>query len=386
MGGYIMIKIIDLFCGTGGFSKGFENSTKTQFKVILGIDILKDSIATFKVNHKGAIGLCADINKIKKSSLVTDYKIGKDSIDLIIGGPPCQGFSSIRPFRSINDNDPRNNLYLSFVSFVDFFRPKMFIMENVVGLATHKGGETIEIIQNTFFSLGYETEWKILNAANYGVPQKRERLIILGAIKGAEISFPKPSHYFNGKTIGYKMKEKLVTATNDLFSNSLNSTITVKDAISDLPKISSGEEAKRYTNKPFTQYQKERRKENIQLTLHKSTEHSETMLEIIKFSGSSINDLPTGLVSSGFSTSYSRLNYNEPSVTLTVNFVHPASNKCIHPTQHRALTPREGARIQSFDDDFIFIGSRTNIVKQIGNAVPPLLGKAIADEISYYIQ
>jgi DNA (cytosine-5)-methyltransferase 1 len=377
-----MVRIIDLFCGTGGFSKGFENSAKTQFKVILGIDILQDSVATFKANHKDAIGLCADINKVKKSTLITDYKIAKDSIDLIIGGPPCQGFSSIRPFRSINDNDPRNNLYLSFVSFVDFFKPKMFIMENVVGLATHKNGETIEIIQNTFFSRGYETEWKILNAANYGVPQKRERLIIFGVIKGAKIHFPEPTYYFNGKTVGYKKKEKLVTANNDLFTNSLKPTITIKDAINDLPEINSGEEAIKYTYKPFTEYQRERRKNNDKLTLHKSTVHSESMLEIIKLSGTSINDLPVGLVSSGFSTSYSRLNYDEPSVTLTVNFVHPASNKCIHPIQHRALTPREGARIQSFDDDFVFIGSRTNIAKQIGNAVPPLLGKAIADEIA----
>jgi DNA (cytosine-5)-methyltransferase 1 len=376
-----MTTIIDLFCGTGGFSKGFENSQSGKFKVILGIDILKDSIATFRANHKDAIGLCADINRIKKSQLINDYKIDKNSVDLIIGGPPCQGFSSIRPNRSVNENDPRNNLYLSFVSFVDFFRPKMFIMENVVGLATHKNGETIEIIQSTFKNIGYETEWKILNAASYGVPQKRERLIIMGVEKGAKIYFPEPTHYFNGKTIGYKFKDKLISTACDLFTKNIKPTVTIRDAIDDLPEIESGEEAINYLYPPKTVYQRLRRKNNETLLLHKATDHSPEMLEIIKQSGSSINALPKGLVNSGFSTCYSRLTYDEPSVTLTVNFVHPASNKCIHPSQNRALTPREGARIQSFDDDFIFVGSRTKIVKQIGNAVPPLLGEAIANSI-----
>jgi DNA (cytosine-5)-methyltransferase 1 len=377
-----MVKIIDLFCGTGGFSRGFENSTAKKFEVILGIDILKDAIETFKANHKKAIGICQDINKIKKSSLITGYNINKNNVDLIIGGPPCQGFSSIRPHRSINENDPRNNLYLSFVSFVDFFRPKMFILENVVGLATHKNGENIEIIQNSFNRIGYETNWKILNAANFGIPQKRERLIMIGVEKGGKIVFPKPSHTFNGKTIGYKFKEKLITAKNDLFNNNLQNALTIRDAISDLPEIKSGQESTKYDKKPATEYQKLRRKNNLKLSLHKSTEHTPEMLEVIRYSGSSIKHLPSGLVSSGFSTSYSRLSYDEPSSTLTVNFVHPASNKCIHPIQDRALTPREGARIQSFDDDFLFFGSRTTIVRQIGNAVPPLLGKAIANAIA----
>lgn len=158
--------------------------------------------------------------------------------------------------------------------------------------------------------------------------------------------------------------------------------MTVYDAISDLPEINPGEESNNYKTKPINSFQADRRANSKYLSLHKSTCHSSEMIEIIKHSGSSRADLPEGMVTSGFSSSYSRLVYNEPSVTLTVNFVHPASNRCIHPEQNRALTPREGARIQSFDDDFIFKGSRTKIVKQIGNAVPPLLGRAIAEAIS----
>ncbi len=151
------------------------------------------------------------------------------------------------------------------------------------------------------------------------------------------------------------------------------------NAIHDLPNLKSGEDGKQYrTDISPTPFERARRKNTQKLTLHKSTVHSPKMLEIIKHAGSNIAALPPGMVESGFSSSYSRIEPDEPSVTLTVNFVHPASNKCIHPYQDRALTPREGARLQGFDDDYIFRGNRSQVVKQIGNAVPPLLGHAIA--------
>ena len=159
--------------------------------------------------------------------------------------------------------------------------------------------------------------------------------------------------------------------------------VTVRQAIDDLPPIKSGEVTTHYSSRPKNAYQRDRRKDvpDDQLTLHNATKHSKKMLEIIRYSGDNIKCIPEGMVTSGFSSSYSRLRGDEPAVTLTVNFVHPASNKCIHPDLDRALTPREGARIQSFDDDFIFAGNRTQIVKQIGNAVPPLLGKALAKSV-----
>lgn len=171
-----------------------------------------------------------------------------------------------------------------------------------------------------------------------------------------------------------------------LFSNGdlvrLPPALTVDDAIGDLPIIESGQEATCYDRPAQNVYQAARRNGNNELTLHSSTRHTDRMLDIIKHSGPNIHSIPKNLISSGFSSCYSRLDGQAPSVTITVNFVHPASNRCIHPHSDRALTPREGARLQSFDDDFYFAGNRTQVVKQIGNAVPPLLGQALAGPIA----
>lgn len=371
------IGIMDLFSGTGGFSYGFTKHS-SEFKTICVIDILKDAVKTAKLNHPDAVVFNDDIRNLKPSSVEKELINANKTVDIIVGGPPCQGFSSIRPFRSDNDDDPRNDLFEQFALFVNYFKPKAFVLENVVGLATHKNSETIKLIIKTFSEIGYDVEWKIVNAANFGVPQRRERLIMIGVQNGLTINFPIPTHHFEGKTIGYRDKRKMLSSAN---INDLLPPITVSDAISDLPKVRSGESVDSYTLNPLNNYQRERRINSNKLELHKATNHSEKMLEIISYAGNNIKCIPEHLITSGFSSSYSRLSSNEPSATITVNFVHPASNKCIHPKQNRALTPREGARIQSFDDNYKFYGSRTQIVKQIGNAVPPLLGKAIAKGI-----
>ncbi len=158
----------------------------------------------------------------------------------------------------------------------------------------------------------------------------------------------------------------------------LQSALSTMDAISDLPELRAGEEIMNYTENPRNEYQRERRRRSAELSLHNATAHSRKMMEIIRHSGKNISSIPKHLITSGFSSCYSRLDADEPAVTITVNFVHPASNRCIHPIQDRALTPREGARLQSFDDHFLFAGNRSQVVKQIGNAVPPVLGKQIA--------
>ena len=376
------MKILDLFCGTGGFSNGFEKARNARFETVFGVDILPNSIETFRRNHPSALGVCGDIRRLRCEDIQEKLKLRRGELALIIGGPPCQGFSSIRPFRSSNEDDPRNTLFEQFANFVNWFRPRALVMENVVGLATHHGGQTIGEIERCFGDLGYDCEWRILNAATFGVPQRRERLILIGVQKGAKIAFPEPTHLSDGSTIGHRNKSKMLLAQDDLFSTKkLNAPVTVMDAIGDLPAIQSGECATAYDRPPLTEYQRERRNGNKHLKLHFSTAHTPKMLEIIRHSGRNISSIPSHLISSGFSSCYSRLDGGMTSVTITVNFVHPASNRCIHPSCDRALTPREGARIQSFDDEFEFSGNRSQIVKQIGNAVPPLLGRAIGEAL-----
>ncbi len=378
-------KIVDLFCGTGGFSKGFENATGGNYRVVLGIDIRRDSLRTFEANHEGALALCQDIRTVDWRRMRERIKVRRGELGVVIGGPPCQGFSSIRPHRSSNVDDPRNDLFLAFVACVDAFRPRTFVMENVVGLATHNGGRDVAAIEEAFARVGYECDWKILNAAHFGVPQRRERLIMIGAEKGGSIHWPAPSHVSEHPTIGYRDRSRMLRPeSQDLFTNaySLRPAISVMEAISDLPTVKPGQEATEYSRAPSTAYQRARRGCCTRLTWHDATAHREHMMEIIRHSGPNISHIPTRLISSGFSTCYSRLSPDEPSVTITVNFVHPASNRCIHPTADRALTPREGARLQSYDDSFRFIGSRTQVVKQIGNAVPPLLGTVLADALA----
>lgn len=380
-----IMKVLDLFCGTGGFSHGFEISSH-GYETVFGVDVLPIALETFRSNRPSALGLVSDIRQVRRGDLSDKLNLKKGMVDVIVGGPPCQGFSSIRPFRSSNEDDPRNSLFEEYASFVNYFRPPTFVLENVVGLATYKGGATIDAMEECFKNIGYDTEWRILNAANYGVPQKRERLIMIGVERGGKIKFPDATHEFDGATIGIRDKKRKHTPRFDLFSaesDRLKKAVSVMDAISDLPEVVSGEEALYYEAQARNEFQAMMRKGvGDRLALHSATNHSKKMLEIISHAGKNISCIPKDLISSGFSSCYSRLDADQPAVTITVNFVHPASNRCIHPLQNRALTPREGARLQSFEDSYVFSGNRAQITKQIGNAVPPLLGKAIADALS----
>lgn len=162
--------------------------------------------------------------------------------------------------------------------------------------------------------------------------------------------------------------------------------ITVMEAFSDLPPVERGEAAREYTSPPLNDYQAARRASSAKLTYHEAPNHSDKIMEIIRHSGRSISSIPPHLITSGFSSSYSRLDGDRPANTMTVKFQSAASSRCIHPKQNRALTLREGARLQSFDDDFVFAGSTTSIASQIGNAVPPLLGTAIAQSVARIIE
>ncbi|MBB5202835.1 DNA (cytosine-5)-methyltransferase 1 [Inhella inkyongensis] len=367
--------VLDLFCGTGALSYGLE-AHGSVLQTVGGIDFNAAAAQTARLNHPAAHIVCDSIEQISPDYLLS--QTGLSAIDLIVGGPPCQGFSSLRPSRGLDLEDPRNALYKQFLKYVQVLRPRIFLMENVVGLLAANQGQLVSQIVASFKRAGYECDWKVLNAANFGVPQKRERFFLLGVRgnRGGSVRprFPLPTHRFSGKVIGTSKKERYVLNTQHGLD-----PVTVWDAISDLPSLKSGESKQTYRGEPQNEYQRARRRgAQAVLSLHEAASHNAKMLEVIRHAGSSINALPEGLVSSGYSSCYSRISADEPSTTITVKFTSPASSKCIHPFDDRAITPREAARIQGYDDHFQFFGSKTEIASQIGNAVPPLFGKAFA--------
>ena len=366
-------RVLDIFCGSGGLSYGFEQSG--GFATTCGIDLLPDRIDTFVANHQHATGIAGDL---RAHSLRELHRIIGE-VDVVVGGPPCQGFSSIRPFRNLTEGDPRNSLAEHYVLAINHLHPEWFVFENVVGILTHEGGMRLQSILEGLRAAGYSVDWRVVNAALFGVPQYRERVVIVGNRIDVPFIWPKPTHRVEYKSMAGARPE--VIRTDPLFSLGLPDAVTLMEAIDDLPAVPSAGEASAYGQPARTDYQRLMRIGSRELTLHKATKHSPKMLEIIRHAGANISALPPGMVRSGFSSCYSRLDANRPSTTLTVNFVHPASNRCIHPHQDRALTPREGARIQSFPDRFEFRGTGAQIVKQIGNAVPPLLGQRIAEAI-----
>lgn len=336
-------KLIDLFCGCGGFSLGFE---KAGFEVLLGIDIWADALKTFAFNHRGSKTLLADLSLIHPSD--TRSILDGETVDVIIGGPPCQGFS-VAGKRIVDDI--RNKLYKNFVNFVAHFKPKAFVMENVPNILTIGGGAIREAILEDFAALGYTTEYKIMTASDYGVPQNRRRAIFVGFRNGHHFEFPSP------------LKSEKVTSS---------------EAISDLPEHSL-DDGHDYVAEPMSDYQMLMRKNSKVINNHQATVHNPKTVEIISLvpDGGNYKDLPEHLKDTRrVHIAWTRLNSNRPSFTIDTGHRHH-----FHYSYNRIPTARESARIQSFPDDFFFTCSRTSQLKQIGNAVPPLLAEAIATSI-----
>lgn len=343
------MKVIDLFSGVGGMSLGFKNQGA---KIIMAIEKDKDIAYSYQKNHKETIVINEDITKIKIETVFREYK---NEIDVVIGGPPCQGFSQKGARKSIKDE--RNFLFKYYYEVVKYLKPKYFLMENVPNLLTSEKGFFKQEIIEIFQSIGYELDIKILNAFDFGVPQMRKRAFILGKLGENKILLP----VTNG--------EKNV----------------VWDAISDLAFLNSGEgkEEQNYLYETKSKYQKQMRTSNI-LYNHKATCHSEIAIKRLKLvpPEGTRDSLPEEeKTKSIYSGTWSRMKKNEPSVTITTRFDTPSSGRFTHPYLHRAITVREAARIQSFPDDFIFYKSKTSQMKQVGNAVPPLLAEEIAKVI-----
>ena len=370
--------IIDLFAGCGGLSTGFEMA---GFNIPLAVERDEWASESYAFNHKNTRVLTGDITEI----VDLDNLIPDDvKIDGVIGGPPCQGFSLSG---KRDRKDPRNSLFMDFVRFVKHFKPSFFMMENVPGILsmkTAKNESVIDLIMKEFDEAGYNAAYKVLNAAEYGVPQTRTRVIFIGIRK--DLPFIPEELYPKGLLFG-------------------ENQITIDEAIMDLPQILSGqgEEIQSYVNDASTDYQRWARGDCAVITNHISMRHTQRLID--RFStikpGESLADVSEehmqrkrgdASVTSGkvYSQNNMRPFGNKPSPTIAASF----QSNFIHPHLNRNYTAREAARIQSFPDSYVFKGKRTTMsweknlsqYQQIGNAVPPLLAKAIAENIIKYFE
>lgn len=343
-------KVIDLFSGVGGLSLGFEQK---GFEVVLANEYDESIAKAYKENHKFTKMVVGDITSLDLQKIFGSYK-GK--VEVVIGGPPCQGFSQKGQRKTIHDE--RNFLFEYFVKVVNLVKPHYFVMENVPNLLTAEKGFFKNEIIELFKPMGYLLKMGILNAADYGVPQNRRRAVIIGKLNADAPELPNPK----------------------------DTKVTIWDAISDLAYLESGEgeESQSYINESQSQYQKQLRGSSDILYNHIVTKHSKLALERLALippnAGKEV--LPKEhLTKSIFSGTWTRMRKDEISVTITTRFDTPSSGKFTHPFLNRAITVREAARIQSFPDDFKFVGNKGSQMKQVGNAVPPLLAGAIAEVI-----
>lgn len=346
--------IIDLFSGVGGLSYGFSNLP--QFNILVANEIEKDISVAYKLNHPGVEMLNCDINNLTEEIL--EKTLNGRKIDIVVGGPPCQSYSTLGK----RQMDDRANLFMQYKRVLKILQPKAFVFENVVGILSMDKGKLFKQIQSEFEELGYTLQHRVLDAANFGVPQHRERVILVGFKGSNKFIYPTPTH-----------------------GEGLKPYITLKDAIGDLPALKSGEKKSNYASGAENDFLKFVRKNSSDLVEEhrapKNGEHLVKIMETLK-DGQSKDDLPEDIrPKSGYGNTYAKLWWEKPSTTITRNFACPSSSRCIHPRDSRAMSIREGARLQSFPDDYKFYGSDGMKRLEIGNAVPPLLSMVIANQM-----
>jgi DNA (cytosine-5)-methyltransferase 1 len=388
---------IDLFAGAGGFGLGFKMA---GFSVPLSIEIDTWACDTLRYNHPDMTVIQHDLRDFNTASSVKEVCPFKP--DVVIGGPPCQGFSVAGPAQK-DPKDPRNGLFINFAQWISFLEPKVFVMENVKGLLSRQnteGRKVIDIIKQIFQDLGYFVELWSLKAVDYGVPQIRERIFIVGNRLGKELGIPRKTHSL--ELLHFKR-----TQLSGFECEGTLPALTLWDAISDLPPLNAreGEEEQPYVSEPQNDYQHWIRNGSKILYNHVAMEHSKRLVERFKQIkwGESSSDVPKEhgakrrsgngeLSEKSYDQNNRRLNPYKPSHTIAASFYA----NFIHPFQHRNLTAREGARVQSFPDNYRFLGKKTVVshkllhreerfdekflcqYNQVGNAVPPILAKAIA--------
>ena len=351
---------IDLFSGCGGLSLGFA---RAGFVVKKAVEFDPGIAETYKKNHPDTAVVVDDIRNIDRSGI---FK--KGDAEVIIGGPPCQGFSMAGArIRNGFIDDPRNYLFKHYFNVVRAVKPKVFVMENVKGIMTMQGGKIYGEILKTFSDpemLGgepYHLYYEVVRAVDFGVPQKRERAIIIGTLK-EEADIP---------GLWMDVKQEIAAEHPGYFDK-----VTVRDAIGNLPPTT--EDGIISNPEPETEYQRFLSCKKKEITNHSRTKHSKTAVErMSRISGGENFTALEEKINSVHSGAYGRLCWEEAAPTVTTRFDTPAGGRFIHPEENRTLSPREAARIQSFPDGFVFYGNKTTVCKQIGNAVPP--------KISYFL-
>lgn len=385
--------VVDLFSGAGGISHGFH---RAGFSVVAGVDFDADSVKTFEFNHPGATALCADLATLQPKELADALKIRRGEVDCIAGGPPCQGFSRNRAFRHKDGSfvdDPRNHLYWHFFDFIDYLRPKFVLMENVPEILIKADGYFRDAVFARFKKSGYVIEAKVLNAAEYGVPQWRRRAIFVAGRDGCRVSLPSPTT-LPGRRPGRRtptspefVEPRDTRERLPLFADARPTSPTVWDAISDLydSYADSLDGIASYGAQPSSAYQAERRRGATSVRNHypwRLTERQVERLRLLK-EGQGILHLPDALrPSEGYGSAYRRMQRDAQALTLTTWLFHPGSGMFTHPDDNRVVTIREAARLQSFQDDFVFQGKYHSQCRQVGNSVAPKL----AEEIALHLQ
>lgn len=380
---------IDLFAGAGGLSEGFR---RAGFLNLFAHDFDEDASATFRYNHPEVPFISGENGKIERLDVGTILSLAglrRGALDVVVGGPPCQGFSINAPLRDLNDR--RNHLFRHYLRIVDGLRPKFIVLENVPGLLSLAGGQVIGDIYFCFQHIGYRVAHRILYAPHYGVPQERWRLFVIGTrLENASLEFPPPVHhapglanFTGGRELTFKTYPK----------DRLRKFISIQEAIGDLPALRSGcgHEEMAYNGPPKTGYQREMRVGSRKVFNHVSPRLFEINLRRLLYikPGGSWRDIPFALLPAGMKRArrsdhtkrYGRMRPDRLSCTIMTK-ADPHWGAYFHYRQARAITVREAARLQSFPDRYRFLGSRVTQYVQVGNAVPPMLAKAVALKIS----